>query len=577
MATNDKPHYNTDIPKFDYIYDLLSWTKDTACDTDAYRYFVGNKIQSSTYGQFFDRVNALANVLDEDGLLSSHVAMIGANSFPYLTVYLTMTAGDGVFVPVDKELPPDDLLHVLSDSDSEAVFCDGKYEELLVARRAEIPAVKKIINLDRETDDGDLLSFSSYIARGYALSDAGKCALKDRRRAPNTLALLVYTSGTTGNAKGVMLSEKNMLSCASYGLEISQIPGVGLSVLPYHHTYEIVASVLAAIFCRSTLCINDQLSHILKNLQIFKPDYMFVVPAFLELFYKKLWSTVRAQGKEFILKAALASSAALRKLGIDKRESLFKSVRDSFGGNLKKIGCGGAPLRPELGDFFCSIGMEIYNGYGITECSPLVSVNQEGSIDCSTVGVPVRCIDITFENPGSDGNGEICIKGDTVMLGYYKRPDLTAEVLTEDGVFHTGDYGRMNARGQLLVTGRKKNLIVLDNGKNVFPEEIENYLAAIPYVQDVIVFGIKDEQGQEVALGAECYLSDDKLKEMKIADTEAALKKDIARACKPLPSYKRVSRFYIRPIPFEKTTTNKVKRTSCMFAFETVKSTPMEV
>ena len=571
MATNKNITYY-EVPHLKSVKELLALAKAEAGDKIAYRYFTGTEVQNATYAEFYDRVMALGAALDKLGHLSSHIAMIGANSYDYITLYLTALAGDGVFVPVDKELPPEDYLHVIADSDSTIVFCDDKYEETLRQGSDKIPKVQHIVNLTRDEDDGNCLSFAKLLVHGYELEKQDPGVLLKHVRNPEELALLVYTSGTTGLAKGVMLSEKNLLSCTCYGLEVSTIYDTGLSVLPYHHTYEAVAGILVAILHHSTLCINDNLRHVLRNLQLFKPDYIYVVPAFAEMFYKKIWSNAKATGKEFFLKAAIASSNALRKIGVDKRASLFKSIHEAFGGNLRKIVCGGAPLRPELGAFFDSIGISLINGYGITECSPLVSANQDNFNDCTTVGIPLRCVDVTIEAPDEDGNGEICVKGDTVMLGYYKRPDLTAEVLMPDGTFHTGDYGRVNDKGQLLITGRKKNLIVLDNGKNIFPEEIENDLSGIPYIQEVLVFGIKNDRGEEVALGAEVYLSEDKLKEMKITEPQAALKKDVAKACRRLPGYKQISKIYIRDIPFEKTTTNKIKRSSSQYAFNTIKT-----
>lgn len=571
LHTNPNAQYYS-VKHLDTVKELLNYALEEAPDRIAYRYFVGSEVKSASYREFYERVRALGTALDDLGQLSSHVAMIGASSYDYVTVYLTMLAGDGVFVPIDKELPEEDLINVLFDSDTTMVFCDDKYEEILTRHRAQIPKVTHIVNLSRESDEGDLLSFSRLLARGYELAEKDPDRFFSHVRNPEEMALLVYTSGTTGLAKGVMLSEKNLMSCVCYGLEVSTVYDTGLSVLPYHHTYEAVAGLLVAIHHHSTICINDQLRHVLKNLQLFKPDYVYVVPAFVEMFYKKIWSNAKAGGKEFFLKAAITSSNALRKIGIDKRATLFKSIHEAFGGNLKKIVCGGAPLRAELGDFFDSIGISLINGYGITECSPLVSANQDVFNDCTTVGFPLRCIEVTIQDPDEDGNGEICIRGDTVMLGYYHKPELTHEVLDEDGTFHTGDYGRLNERGQLLITGRKKNLIVLDNGKNIFPEEIENYLSAIPYIQEVLVYGIKNDRGEEVALGAEIYLSEDKVKELKINDPEASLKKDIAKVCKSLPAYKKITRIHIRPVPFEKTTTNKIRRSSAMYANETVKS-----
>ena len=231
---------------------------------------------------------------------------------------------------------------------------------------------------------------------------------------------------------------------------------------------------------------------------------------------------------------------------------------------------GGAPIRPELGDFFDSIGINLVNGYGITECAPLVSANRDYFNDCATVGVKIPCNEIKFEDINEDGDGEICVKGETVMLGYYKNPELTAEVI-QDGWFRTGDYGHMNEKEQLVITGRKKNLIVLDNGKNVFPEEIENYIMNIPYVAEVVVRGIKGENGIETGLLAEVFLSEEKLDEIEIegkgvmgelpaAEVKKILNDDIFKACSDLPIYKQSARVVVRDKAFDKTTTNKIKR-----------------
>ena len=242
----------------------------------------------------------------------------------------------------------------------------------------------------------------------------------------------------------------------------------------------------------------------------------------------------------------------MRKIGIDLRPVLFKTLRSVFGGDLVKIICGGAPIRPEIGMFFDDIGINLIGGYGITECSPLVSVNDEKSLTYDTVGYALPCTQVKIDSPNEEGIGEILVKGDTVMLGYYKQPEKTAEVLTEDGWFSTGDYGYINRKDRLVITGRKKNIIVLSNGKNIYPEEIEGYIQDIPYVEEVIVKGHKNENGEETGLDAELYLSE--------AHDEAEVLKDIQKKLSVLPMYKNVSRVEIRTEPFPKTSTNKIKR-----------------
>ena len=531
-----------------------------------YRFQENGATRDVSYAEFREETLALGQALSELGVTGDHIAISADNCYRWIVVYLTVLQSKGVFVPIDKELPADEFMHVLLDSDSTVIFYNKKHEEILLANMEKLDRIRYFIALEETEQTGDrFLTFEGLVARGRALRAEGKIDFEDEERDHSVLAMLVYTSGTTGIAKGVMLSEHNLCSCVYYGLHVCTAGDLGLSVLPYHHTYEAVPGLLVAIHYHSTLCINENLRTVAKNLVLYQPEFVYLVPAFVEVFYKKIWANVEKQGKTLLFSGLIKFSNALRKIGIDKRRSLFGSVLKSFGGNLRQIVCGGAPLRAELADFFESIGIDIYNGYGITECSPLVSVNMKGMNDPRTVGMPLPCVEIKLDNINEDGNGEICVRGDTVMLGYYKRPDLTKEVLEEDGWFHTGDYGCLTKKGQLMITGRKKNLIVLTNGKNIFPEEIEEHLQTIPYIGEVVVFGICNKSGQEESLGAEVFLNAEMVQEMGITNPEEALKKDMLRVCANLPAYKHIARFYIRPVEFEKTTTNKIRRSSLIF------------
>lgn len=563
MATTYNKNYPLyDVVKFDTIKEMISMAENEAGDKTAFRYKDGDGIADVTYSQFVKDIRELGTGIASLGLAASHIAMVGENSYKWIVVYLTALQSLGVFVPIDKELPDSDKVNVICDSDSEIVFYSEKYEKSLMENAESMPGVKYFVGLSRAEDAGKFLSFEKLKEKGAALLASGDTSYTDMHDDPSKMKLLVYTSGTTGMSKGVMLSEHNLVSCVYYGLQVSTVYDVCLSVLPYHHTYEAVAGLLVSIHHHSTICINENLKSVMKNLAVYKPDYIYLVPAFAEVFYKKIWAQAEASGKAFGLKALIKSSNAMRKVGIDKRQTLFAEIHKAFGGNLKKIVCGGAPIRPEIGKFFDSIGINLINGYGITECSPLVSVNRDYFNNPATVGTILPCLEIKFEDISPDGDGEICVRGDSVMLGYYKHPELTAEAIDEDGWFRTGDYGRMNSKGQLMITGRKKNIIVLDNGKNIYPEELENYITSIPYVAEAVVFGIKDGDGMETALGAEVFFSDEKVKEMKIADPEASLKRDIGKAFFFLPSYKRIRRIYVRATPFEKTSSNKIKRSS---------------
>lgn len=556
---NEKLNYYS-VTKIDTIKELIDLAVKEAGDKIAFEYKNKKDIVKVTYKEFQEDINSLGTALSTIDCLDKHIAVIGENSYNWITVYLTVLESNGVLVPIDKELTSKEIINVLRSSDSEVLFYSNRYEKYIEEIENALPNIKYFIGFEENEDKGKTLSYKKFMENGKKELEAGNNSfISIVHNNTDQLKLLVYTSGTTDNPKGVVLTEHNLASSVYYGLQVASINTKCLSVLPYHHTYEAVSGILVALHKHVTICINDSLKNVLKNLQLFKPDYIYLVPAFLEVFYKNIWSNAKKSGKEKGLKLLIKLSNLLRKIGIDKRRTLFKSIHEAFGGELRKIVVGGAPLRSELGDFFDSIGISVLNGYGITECSPLVSVNMDDFNDPATVGVVLPCCEIKFENVTPDGDGEICVKGDIVMQGYYKDPERTAKVL-KDGWFNTEDYGRFNEKGQLVINGRKKNLIVLDNGKNIYPEEIESYIQAIPYIAEVIVKGIKNEIGQETGLCAEVFLNAEKVEELGIADREETLKKDIAEATKELPVYKHITKVEIRETEFNKTTTNKIKR-----------------
>ena len=551
---------NTNVTKISSIKEMLEIAVKEAGDKTAFEYKdESNEIVKVTYKEFEKDTEELGTALASIGMQDKHIAIIGENSYKWLTVYLTVLKSTGVFVPIDRELPCKDIINVLKHSDSEVLFYSEKYEKWIQEIKENVPNIKFFIGLNKKKHNENILSYDVFKTNGKNVLEQGSKIYTDLKDDTNKLKLLVYTSGTTGAPKGVMLTEHNLISVVYYGLQVADIGEKCLSVLPYHHTYEAVAGILVELHHHSCICINDSLKNVLKNLQLFKPDFIYLVPAFTEVFYKNIWNTAQKSGKDKQLKKLIPMSNGLRAAGIDLRSKLFKSIHSAFGGNLKEIICGGAPIRPEIGKFFNDIGITLLNGYGITECSPLVSVNRMKFNDSNTVGVVLPCCEIKFENINEDGDGEVCVKGDIVMQGYYKDQERTEKVL-KDGWFNTEDYGSLNKKGQLIINGRKKNLIVLDNGKNIYPEEIENYILSIPYIQEVIVKANKNDIGQEVSLCAEVYLNEEKVKDMNIKNTKEQLKIDIAEACKELPTFKKISAIEIRENEFEKTTTNKIKR-----------------
>lgn len=547
--------------------DMLRQADEQAGDKIAIRYFLdwaSKSIRDVTYHEFKHETEALGTGLASLGITDCHVAMVSENSYYWILTYVTVLNSSGVYVPVDKELPFDEIMNILRHSDSEVVFYSGAYEREFRERADELPQIKYFIGIDLapELADGRFVSREALMAKGEELLEAGDNSYLSLESDDAALKMLVYTSGTTGVAKGVMLSLHNLVSSVYYGLQVSTVFSTCLSVLPYHHTYEAVCGLLVSLHHHSTICVNDSLRHVAENMKIFQPDYIMLVPLFVENLYKKIRANIEAKGKTKVFDKLIAMSNGMRHVGIDMRRKLFSQIYDVFGGKIIKLVCGGAPIRPELAAFFDAVGINLINGYGITECSPLVSVNRDYYSDYRSVGVKLPCLEIKIDEPNEEGEGEICVKGDVVMMGYYKNPEATAAVLSDDGWFRTGDYGRFNDEGQLFITGRKKNLIVLKNGKNVYPEEIEEYISSIPYVNEVVVYAIKNDSGEETALCAEIFPNEEMFEGKSNEERNETIKQAVDELNRKLPNYKKILKIKLRSTEFEKTTSKKIKRTN---------------
>ncbi len=554
--------YN-EVSKIDRICDILTQAEAECPEKIAYRHKnAKQEVLDVTFREFGVDVRALGSALSDLGVDCEHIACVADNSYNWINVYLSVLCSRGVYLPVDKLLPPEDMMYVLTSGDAKVIFYSKQFETLFHEKEEELSEVKYFIGFDREEDEGKFLSFARLKEKGKELLASGYDVYTSNMTSSDIKALkmLVYTSGTTGIAKGVMLSEENLVCEVYHGLQVADVLTVGLSVLPYHHTYEAVVGILVYLHRHAVTCINDSLAAILKNFKIYQPDFIYLVPAFLEMFYKKIRATMEEQGKWETFQKGAKISKFLLKFGIDIRRKLFAQLHETFGGKLELMVVGAAPLRPEVINFFETVGITVCQGYGITECSPLVSVNRNNKYaDPETVGLPLPCLEVRIDNPGEDGNGEICVRGKTVMMGYYKNPEVTEKAMV-DGWFHTGDLGHIDERGYLSITGRCKNLIVLDNGKNVYPEELENYIMNIPYIAEAVVKGEKEESGKTVVV-AEVFLSKDHVKEMGKSPDEAKILADIRALTGELPMYKQVTRVVIRENEFEKTTTRKIKRT----------------
>ena len=477
-----------------------------------------------------------------------------------------------VTVPIDKELPLDDISGIVDATACKAVIygktAESKIKGLLM--NGGLASVEMLIPIDSETSVGpDVLAGRKQIAlaelqkEGGRLYAGGDTSYYDYKIDVNKLASIVFTSGTTGKGKGVMLSQANIGLDMTLGMYNFDITRKTLHVLPPHHTFGSTVNYVGHLSQGCEVYISSGLKHVSDEIREQQPTHLILVPAFLEVMNRKIWSTARKSGKEGLLKIMMKFSDCLRKVGIDIRKRLFSSVLSAFGGKLELVICGGAKLDEDIIKTFDSLGITILNGYGITECSPLISANRNRYRKKGSVGTPILACRVKIDNPDENGEGEICVKGPNVMLGYYNNPEATAEVFDKDGFFHTGDYGRLDEEGWIYITGRKKNLIILSNGKNVYPEEIEADLQKVEGVNEVVVYaGESNVQKDKITIVAEIFPDADLLADKGIDNLQAYFEDQVRMLNAKMPSYKAVKRVKLRDVEFQKNTSRKITRFS---------------
>ncbi len=537
-------------------------------DKTAYRYFDRqHNLLSLTYRNLSAKFLHTAAGMDAVGLAGKRIAIIGETSIEWVCAYVATVAAGGIAVPMDKELDIEQIEGFFTFAEVDAVVYSPLFNEAFENLPENHPTVTKLIPM---APDRGSWEEKDYVIPFAKLQEIGEIKAGAGYTYPEVsnidrMAEMLFTSGTTGSSKCVALSEKNIFAavnaaCAS--VDFSPEDSI-VSVLPIHHTYELCI-MLAALNYGMNIAINDSLKRVLKNFALFQPTGLVLVPLFVSTMNKKIWDEAKKGGKDKMLKALTQISHALRELNFDLRATFFKQVTTAFGGNLNKIICGGAPLNPELVDTFGEFGIDIYEGYGITECSPLIAVSPYYAPKRGSVGPAVPCCEVRIEadhrNDKGFYEGEIQVKGDNVMIGYYKNPEETAKVFTEDGWFCTGDVGYMDEKGYIFITGRKKYVIISDNGKNVFPEEIEEYLDKLDTVCESVVLGRKDSKG-DLILCAVIYPQLDKFDDQNDREKiQATIEAQVKKLNRKLVSYKQVRQIELRWEPFEKTTSKKIKR-----------------
>lgn len=562
----NKPFY--EIREIRDFKDLIDQSEKLFSERPAYKLRNSDGIYYEvTYSNLRHSVYYLANSLVNDGYNRAHIAVVGANSYNWAVTYLAVTCSDNVIVPIDKELTADNMMDVIKDSDSTVLFGDKKYIKRIEALKDQLPEGFRFICFDDVQIDG-VEYFEEYIDIGRQLYRIGTKHLANITVDPEATTAILFTSGTTGVSKGVCLSQKNICSVVMGAAGCIKVTPEDqlLSILPIHHTYECTVGFLYILYSGACISFCQGLRYITRDFKEVKPTCFITVPLLIEKVHAKIMKKMeeKTAGKLIfkIGKYASMASRAMGIKGIDRK--LFSEVIETFGGRLRLIVTGAAAIDPRVAEDFMHMGIDLYIGYGLTECAPLVACNNDRLMLPDSIGTPMPGAEVAIYNPDALGVGEIWVRGPMVMNGYYKNEEATAEVITPDGWFRTGDLGTCDRHNCYKLTGRSKNVIVTKNGKNIFPEEVELYLNTNPIIEESIVFA--DDVDDETLVSAMIYPNYEQIKnnlkrqELTKEDIQKTVDEAVKDVNKKLPKYKKIRSYDISETEFEKTTTKKIKR-----------------
>lgn len=560
--------YLTNRPVIDLKQMLESSVSLYGDRTAYYTKFEKGPYQEIKYSQLLEDVNGLGTQFIAMGLKDKRIAVIGETTYMWSIAYLAAVNGTGVVVPLDKELPYDDLKNLIKESEASAVLFDRKREDIFVRMLEEgDTGLEYIISQDRKTGDGAIISQWELVDAGKKLVENGDRSFLDAQIDNEEMSIIIFTSGTTGMAKGIMLSHKNI--CAD--LMVSPVfvdldeTDIFFSVLPIHHTFECTCDFLMPLYKGAAIAHCEGLKYITKNLQEVKPTYFLAVPAIFDALYKAIWKGIRKKGKEKTVRTAMKVSDFLRRFGIDITDRLFAEIKSVLGGRMRMMISGGAAINPDILEDLQSFGIHAIQGYGLSEAAPMGALNPQSRPKSHSCGMAFPGFDAKIADPGSDGVGEICLKGDNIMLGYYRNPEATAEVI-RDGWFYTGDLGYIDDEGYIVITGRKKNVIIAKNGKNVFPEELEYQLSLYDEIAEAMAFETDSEDETDKIIAVGIYPDWNYMKETygDRADDDEEVRKIIWEIVDKVnaenPAYKMIRKVNLRHSEFSKNTSKKIVR-----------------
>lgn len=576
LNTSKDPYvvYKTSRPITDLKH-MLNTSAELYADNVAFRQrFVKDEpFREITYREALDTVNGLGTALIAHGLKGKRISVVGENCYQWATGYLAAVCGTGVVVPLDKELSAQELKQLVIEADVAAVLFTKKYEKMFKEMMASGDTkLELLVNLNGsagEEPEG-VFSWEGLVQEGKKLVAGGDRSFIDAEIYADEMSVLLFTSGTTGIAKGVMLSHRNICEDLMSAPTILNVNtwDIFFSVLPVHHTYECTCGFLMPLYKGASIAYCEGLKYIVKNLAEVRPTMLLAVPLIFENLYNNIMKNVRKQGKEGLVRKVLALNKVTKKIGLDLNKLLLKDILKVFGGRMRVLISGGAAIDPAILQFFNDLGFIAVQGYGLTECAPMAALNpdQHKNMRNSSVGHLLPGMEVKIEDKNEDGIGEICLKGPNVMMGYYNMPEETAKVI-KDGWFHTGDLGYVDDKDFIYITGRKKNVIITANGKNVFPEELEYYLGRSNLVSESMVWAQEDEAGQDTVIVAtikpdmeEVEAALGKEAAADTAQVEKLLWAEVDKINENLPFFKKIKKINVRREEFEKTTGKKIKR-----------------
>lgn len=528
-----------------------------------------------TYKKFGEDVVDLGSKLIKMLPKNSRVVIVSETTYDWYVSYMTLLCGAGIVVPVDKELPENELENVINRANATAVIYSAKKEDAIKKIENNVPTVKYFIKMDSDEHIMDKhMGFNYLIQEGKEIFDSGDISYLDIEIDPEEFKMLIFTSGTTSKSKGVMICNRNLAANINAVSEYVKLYTSDrlFSVLPLHHTYESTIGFLLPFACGCSVAVCEGLRYIVPNLQESKPTAMLAVPLLIESLYKKINETIKKSKKDGMVNSMIHITNLLKNVNIDIKRKVFKEILDNLGGNLRIIVSAAAPIDAKVGKWVEDIGIKFLQGYGLTETAPIAALTPEYEPSrYASTGMAVKDTDIKLKNVNDAGEGEILIKGPTVMLGYYEDEEATneaIEIIDGERWFHSGDVGYIDKDGFIYITGRSKNVIVTQNGKNIYPEEIELLLSKIPEIKECMVYGKPDERdtnNKELIISVKIipnyeYIEEEYKKKMDEKEIHDLLWNKVKEVNKQLTSYKAIKYMEIKKDEFIKTTTMKIKR-----------------